>query len=152
MNFTNFANLSIFIFILFYTKTENSRCLFQSQKCIIIESHPIIYILLYIWCIYEICQYCRCRLRPSASCVCVRAYSCACCCCSTVQMLLPLLLLLLLLLSLLPRRCPPLFDLWPHKRRLFSVAYNYDLLLFYYYHINLSNQRNDEKIKSILNP
>lgn len=76
MNFTNFANLSIFIFILFYTKTENSRCLFQSQKCIIIESHPIIYILLYIWCIYEICQYCRCRLRPSASGVCACIFMC----------------------------------------------------------------------------
>lgn len=43
MHITNFANLSIFIFILSSTrKTENSRCLFQSlKKCIIIESNRI---------------------------------------------------------------------------------------------------------------
>lgn len=150
MNFTNFANLSIFIFILFYTKTENSRCLFQSQKCIIIESHPIIYILLYIWCIYEICQYCRCRLRPSASCV------CAC-----IFMWLLLLLycsnvaatVVVVVATVIVVASPVPAIVWPMtpQTTTFSVAYNYDLLLFYYY-INLSNLRNDEKIKSILNP
>lgn len=57
MHITNFANLSIFIFILSSTrKTENSRCLFQSLKnCIIIESNRIqlyIYPTIYIYDVY----------------------------------------------------------------------------------------------------